>query len=866
MSTPAPRPGRMWSWLLAVALPGGRRGLEGQTIRGDLMEEFRERAAREGVRPARAWYRRQARGLAARYALRALGHVFTSLFQDVRLASRTLRGQAPVTIAIVLTVGTAVASNAALFSVIDGLLFRPLPYRDAGRLVAMRLDPAALIPLKGPQVQEVVTRAATTPSLVERVEASPRLLFDEAGPAVREWHLRSADLSHTAFHMLGVHPVLGRPFVEADSRDTPFAVLLGYDVWQTRFGGDPTIIDRLVQIPGTVAEDRWRVVGVMPRGFSFPDGANFWIPVYPFYYTPPVAPYARLAPGVSIEALRAELPAVEITPLREAMTPGGAKPLLLLLAATVLLLLVAWVQIAGLLVARATGRTTEIGVRLALGASRWRLTRQFGVESALLIGMALAVALVAAPLITTGLVDVLPPEVTRGQYLSPDTRVLVFTAILSALGLVAFTVLPADLLRRVSPLVLLQGGASGAVRVRATLLRRLLFVSQLAVATTLVYLSALAGQSYAAVSQVSPGFETADLYGIDMPRGLRPMRPARGMSRQYLDRQRAQVAETIEALRALPEVLDVGGAHVWPFETAGQAPSLLRSESDPALAVVEGRYETIGPGYARVMGIPILEGAEPPDGQLATVGMPPRLQLALVNRTLARHLEQFGPVIGQVVAITPVSRRYRVTGVIEDARLERLDRVPEPTVFGFLPPPAAVGSVFVRLRPGVVIAQTGVQATLDRIWGSVAPRPEPIAAAVHRASADYRARTLILAMICVLSLPLTVIGVAGALTYATRQRTRELAIELAIGAEPRDMERRVVGQALSATGVALVIGLAAGVSLGRLMSTSLYGVASLDPGAVAGCSGLILLVAWLTAWMPARHAGRINPAEALRES
>lgn len=137
---------------------------------------------------------------------------------------------------------------------------------------------------------------------------------------------------------------------------------------------------------------------------------------------------------------------------------------------------------------------------------------------------------------------------------------------------------------------------------------------------------------------------------------------------------------------------------------------------------------------------------------------------------------------------------------------------------------------------------------------------------IPRASADYRARTLVLAMICALSLPLTIIGVAGALTYATRQRTRELAIELAIGAEPRDMERRVVRQALTATGVALAIGLAAGVSLGRLMSASLYGVASLDPAAVVGCSGLILLVAWLAAWIPARHAGRINPAEALRES
>jgi predicted permease len=865
MSAAAPKPGGLWAWLLALTLPGGRRGLEGRTIRGDLLQEFRERATLEGVRPARAWYRRQARGLVTRYAILALGHLFTSLFQDVRLAFRTLRGQAPVTLAIVLTVGLAVASNAALFSVIDGLLFRPLPYKEADGLVTMRLNPAARASLTPPQLQDVLARARETSSLIERIETGPKLLFDDAGPAVREWRLRPADLSHTAFDTLGVYPVLGRPFVEADSRDTPFTVLLGYEVWQTRFGGDPTIIDRLVQIPGTAPEDRWRVVGIMPRGFSFPDGANFWIPVYPFYGTSAVLPYARLAPGVTVEALRAELPHVDVTPLREAVTPGGARALILLLAATVLLLLVAWVQIAGLLVARATGRTTEIGVRLALGASRWRMTRQFGVESALLIAVALAVALLAAPMITTGLIRVLPPEITQGQDLAPDMRVLAFTAILSAVGLIAFTLLPADLLRRVSPLVLLQGGAVGAVRVRATLVRRVLFVAQLAVATTLVYLSALAVQSYAAVSRVPLGFETADLYGIDMPRGLQPMRPAPGMSREYLDRQRAQVAETIEALRGLPEVLAVGGAHVWPFDDASRFPAPLPSESDPSRAVLEGRYETIGLGYARVMGIPMLDGQEPPIEELAAAGMPPRIQLALVNQTLARHLAQFGPVVGQVVAMNR-SRRYRIMGVIADARLERLDRAPEPTVFGFLPPPAAVGAVFVRLRPGTVLAQTGVQATLDRIWGSVAPRPEPIAAAVHRASADYRARTLVLAMICALTLPLTLIGVAGALTYATRQRARELAIELAIGAEPRDMERRVVRQALTATGVALLIGLGAGVSLGRLMSASLYGVGSVDPVAALGCSGVILTVAWLAAWVPARVAGRINPAEALRES
>ena len=486
MSAPLPRPGRLWSWLATVMLPGGGRGIEAQTIRGDLLEEFRERAAHDGVPHARRWYRRQARSLALQFVIRAIARSSTSLVHDVRIALRILRGHAAVTVAIVLTIGLAVAANAALFSVIDGLLFRPLPYRDPDRLVALRLTPSALTSLTREQLQHVISRAATTPSLIDRIDAGPNLLFDDAGPAIRDWSLRPADLSHNAFDVLGVYPVLGRPFVATDAAEAPFSVLLGYEVWKTRFGSDPTVVGRRIEIPGTDPQDRWFVVGVMPPGFSFPDGANFWIPVYPFYETPPVLPYARLASGVTVEALRAELTHVEVMPLREAVTPGGAKSLVLLLAATVLLLLLAWVQIAGLLVARATARTTEIGVRLALGASRWRLTRQFGVESALLIAMATVVAMTTAPAITSAIVRVLPPEITRGQHLDPDTRALAFTAVLSALGVIAFTLLPADMLRRVSPVVLLQGGAVGDVRIRATVVRHALFVGQLATASALI--------------------------------------------------------------------------------------------------------------------------------------------------------------------------------------------------------------------------------------------------------------------------------------------------------------------------------------------------------------------------------------------
>ncbi len=298
---------------------------------------------------------------------------------DVRLACRSVVKQPTVAVTVVLTIGLAVAANTALFSVFDGLLFRPLPYKDPERIVHMQLSPSAVTGLMKSELASVIERVKATASIVERTSSGPFPMFDPSSGQVTEWQLRVHTLSPTAFDLLGVRPLLGRPFLDQDSRDAPFAVLLGYDVWRTRFSGDPLIVDRLVDIPGSSPLNQWRVVGVMPPGFSFPEGANFWVPVYPFFEAAPVPAYGRLAPGVTLDALRAELPDLETTPLRERVRPAGAFALGVLLVATALLLLVAWVQIAALLFVRATGRVVEIGVRLALGASRLRLVRQFAI-------------------------------------------------------------------------------------------------------------------------------------------------------------------------------------------------------------------------------------------------------------------------------------------------------------------------------------------------------------------------------------------------------------------------------------------------------------------------------------------------------
>jgi predicted permease len=663
-------------------------------------------------------------------------------------------------------------------------------------------------------------------------------------------------LSPSAFELLGVQPMLGRPFTEEDRSATPFAVLLGHDVWRTRFAGDATILDRLVTIPGTAQDERWRVVGVMPPGFSFPEGANFWVPDHRGWAPPLVMPYARLGPGVTLEALRAELPHFTITPLREHVRPRGAFSLALLLSGTTLMLLVAWVQVAALLFARATGRAAEIGVRLALGATRARLARQFGLEGAVLIFLALGLAAVIAPALTAWIVDVLPADTTLGQHVDLDVRAFVFAAGLSVVGLLVLTLLPVDLIRRCSPARLVRGAIVGDMVPRTTRVRTALFVGQLAIATAVLYLTGLAAQSLVNVADAPLGFATADLYAIRMPRGDSLF----GTGRVRFDRQRKAVAETIEALRRLPGVQRVAGTNSWPLQPDGLGDITLVPDADPARSPITGQRGSIQPGYPAVLGVPLLEGTEPTFAELSGTGER-NMWLTLANQSLARHLAPFGPVVGQVM-----SGRYRIIGVMPDVVLDRPDRPVAPTLFLYLPPIASVNVVLLRLEPGLTPDQVGIPAVLQAIWHSPAPRPFPVADAVQLAASDYRARTFLLGMVAILTVPLTMLGVAGALAYATKQRAREIAIELAIGADARDIRSRIVRHALRSATVAIAMGLALGIGIGQVTSSALFGVRAADPLAVVVSIGLVLIVAWAAAFIPAYRAGRFSPAMVLRES
>jgi hypothetical protein len=455
----------------------------------------------------------------------------------------------------------------------------------------------------------------------------------------------------------------------------------------------------------------------------------------------------------------------------------------------------------------------------------------------------------------------LPPEITVGQHVSPDARAFGFAAALSAVGLLLIAVAPVGLVRHASPIHLLRGDSRTGSPVGRTRVRTALFVGQLALAAALVYVTGLTLHSFIQISDAQLGFDPRGLYAIQMPRGDAVI-DATG--RERLDRQRVMIADTITRIAQLRGVTVVSGSHGWPMEPGGLSEAVLDVESDPAGYPLPGRSLVIARRYPDVLGIPLIAGREPSEIELDGVGFPPRLQLALANESLARHLERFGSPLGQVVALTS-ALRYQVVGVVPDVVLDRADHPVEPTLFRYLPPPAAVGVVLARLEPGRTPEDVGLPVVLERIWGTPAPTASPITDAARRANVDYRARTFILSLICALSVPLTLVGVAGALSHATRQRTREIAIELALGAEPRAVRQRVIRHAVLAAAIAIGTGIAGGIGIGRLMTATLYGVVAADPMSIAGTATLILGVAWIAAFVPARRASAISPIEALRE-
>jgi predicted permease len=777
---------------------------------------------------------------------------------DLRLALRSLQRQRSVTIAAMLTVALAVAANTALFAVFDGLLFRPLPLANVDRVVHIEVPTDVRRSMTREALQSLTSVMGTTPLLRDRFSARPSVLLEEGAADVQAWGLRPVHVSPGWFDLFAVAPVAGQ--LVDPGNDTGF--LMGEDLWRARYGADQSLIGKPIRLPGMIFTYQTVLAGIVPREFSLPDGANVWfgsgVPVEQNFN------FARLADDVSIDQLRAMMPGAVVTPLREYVRPDGAFALVVLLAATALLMVIAWVQVAALLFARAAGRAHEVGVRLALGAGRIQLIRQFATEGLVIACSALAIGWLLAPLVTRGVVALLPEAMTLGQLLSPDIRALGFAAALTLLGVVVLALVPIDVVRRGSPLGLLRGSTVGGVRLSAARWRTGMLVAQLAVTVVLLYMSGLAAGSASRLAAVDLGFEPARVLAFRQP----PLTTSTGGTnvtpeerRAHINRQVQAMSDTYVALRALPGVVAAAGGRIPFLESrvsgSAQVPSQIRvgAEAEPSETAF---LNTTTPDYARVLGLTVVDGRLPTDADVV-----PGEAVALVNQSFAAILAHRGPVLGQ--QLTANNRASRVIGVVSNFVVDRPDRPVEPMMLVVLRSPQAF--FLVRLESGERgdQAAAAVGATFDRIWPGHPSRNimavDDLAAA---AVADYRARATMLVLIGVMCLPLALVGITGALNYATELRTREIGIRLALGALPRDIRRAVGRTALVAATLGLGAGLVGGILMGRLMSAYLFGVNAVDPATIVGVAVVLAVVGWCASWLPARRASSIQPATALR--
>lgn len=815
---------------------------------------------------------------------------------DLGLTLRMIRRRPVLSAAVVLPIASAIAINSALFSVMDGLLFRPLPFRNPAELIAIDyrrtgvdLPELAYSTSLAAERERLRSGVQTCPLLATRTYAGVTSVLD---PDARELGIQVTGVDSRFFRLLGLAPALGVGFTTDDevspalrSRQSgvPLPVVISHTFWQQVFGGDATILGIR-----DLAGRRVRIVGVMGPGVKFPGETNVWVPMPSVQSRPPT--YARLAPGATVEQLAVRFPALEFRQLSNAIRPDGSRMLLVLFGAACLLLLVAWVQVAALVFAGTIGRFRELGVRLALGAGRLRLARQFAFENAVLGGIAFALALLAARPLTDFIVGTMPRELIRGQYVAPDTRTFLFACAASLAGLALLTALPVSVIRHASPLRLLQGHV-GTLPFSAERLRHVLLVAQVSVTVLLLYLAGLMVHSFVRAATFDYGFDSTHvlLFTPPMPQvpaGTDLTKHRRGgpdMSaiEARTDEKLRRIAASLEALHGVSSV--VAAASLWsvPLVTSGSRPwtSEPGRPRENSLDVREfgGRRfipplpadgNAVSSEFIRALGAKLIAGRGFDDPEYAG-----RQDVLIVNRTLARQLapvvaiggnELYPGLLGSTLRTT--WSQGRIVGVIDDLVYSTPG---EPAVAQFFEPTprsAPYGTVVViRTTDSVKGASPAIRTTLERIWGDLPPKHFMLLRdAWHAGLVPFRGKALLLTLIAGFCVPLAAIGLMGALLYSVQVRARETAIRIALGAEPRAVRRAVVRRALTIVVVGLLVGTVSGVAAGRAVSHQLFNVQPADAWTMIAVTAALLGLAWVAAIVPARRASRVEPATALR--
>jgi putative ABC transport system permease protein len=815
------------------------------------------------------------------------------LMQDLRYALRQVRKSPGFTAAVVLTLALAIGANTAVFSLVNGVLMRPLPYDDSERLYTV-LE----------QRSSDDGRLASYPTFLDWQEE--RGLFEKLA-YVRGLTLnyQSPDgpqqviagyVSDDFLATVGSRPILGREFRPEEQRPAESHVtLISHAFWRRTLGSDPEAIGRSI----VLGNASYTIVGVMPPGFAYPEWANLWIPLAALPSNDRAAltqrgnhtdsrVIARVPAGVSMASVQARANAmaariaaahpaenegwtrIQLVPLREQVL-GDARPRLLVLsAAVVLVLLIGCSNLIGLSLARASSRSGELAIRVALGADRNRLIRQLLAEHLLLavIGGTLGwfLAGTAVNALKLGAPGVLP----RLEEVTVDGRVLALSLALTLLTGVAVGLVPA--LRATQPVLtgsLREGAPASGTGTGKAQLRSALVVAQVALSLVLLVGAGLLIRSFWRLQQVEPGFDAQNLVTVRiMPPSPRYDDPARALTLYQSLSEAAGKVGGVQSV-ALTNHMPVTGASMpAPVQVEGRSPA--PGVDDAAL------FRTVSAEYFATMRIPVTRGRP-----LELSDMTPTATSLLVNETFVRRYWPRENPLGKRVTI-PKSVQARpdfgqlvtgmVVGVVGDVRHYGLEADLEPEVY--LPytvnPPRWIALVvrtraqpertIPALRQAVRSVDQDLPVTGAEIWSGFATMDQYLAQDVAPRKFNMR----LLAGFAAAALLLAVIGLYGVMSYIVAQRNREIAVRLAVGAEPRDVLRLTLGRAMRLTLTGIVIGLLGALLLTRLMSGLLFEIAPTDPYTFLAVVVLVAVVSGVASYLPARRAARLDPIVALR--
>jgi putative ABC transport system permease protein len=816
---------------------------------------------------------------------------FEELRQDGSYALRALRRSPGFAAVAILTLALGIGANTAIFSVVNAVLLRPLPYHDPGTLVLIEpaelgLTPEWLLPAWR-------DRARTLSGLIGFTEPRAATLIDRGGPHP----IRSTDVTWDFLGFLGVAPVLGRDFTEADAEDgAPAVGILSDDLWRRRFGGQADAIGRTVTVSGVPVT----IVGVAPPDFRFPAATARTVGL-PVDTQPELLRVAgqrslhvigRLRPGATPASASDELLAIfrregakefsaslldrerlSVASLQDRLVGNLPQRLSLVMGAVVFVLMVGCANVANLLLARASTRHHELAVRSALGAPRGRLARLLLTESVLLALLGSIAALVFA-YTTRGVVRALLAErIPHVESVSIDLRVMAFNLALAVVTGVLCGLAALPVARRVD-LAAVFTNVTRSVTGRG-LMRRALLSVEAAVTFVLVVGAALFAQTLWNLAAEDKGFDADQMLTVRVTPGA-PGDIARSERQPGTDfrAQAVYFSEFFGGLRSrlerIPGVVDAGAISLGPLEGTSSGLCCVAVAGRPTPSGEESLTPVgfVTPGYLRTMRIPLVAGRDFTESdRLGTE------RVAIVNQEFQRRFVPDGAAVG--ARITDVrgtgQQDFTIVGVARDTPDRSLREGPEPHI---ILPLAQMPAGFITWTSLTFVLRTEVDplslapAVRQAVWAidpniviaDVATMEERVAAGMR----VERDSALLFGLFAVAALVMAAIGVYGVAAYSIAQRTREIGIRVALGAARHDVRRLVVSQTLWPTVAGISFGLAAAVVLTRLMTSMVYGVTPLDPATFAGGVIALMTVALAGTWVPARRATQIDPLEALR--